>query len=83
MVYTMRVMAQLSLYLDKETERTARKAAKASGLSVSRWVATLIREKTAREWPSSVVNLVGAWADDKLIDASPQTPARDVDREPL
>ena len=30
----------------------------------SRWVADLIREKTAARWPESLIKLVGTWADD-------------------
>ena len=36
---------------------------KGTGLSVSRFIANLIQEKTATEWPPSVEALVGAWAD--------------------
>jgi hypothetical protein len=56
-------MAQITLYLDDETEAKVRAAAKASGLSQSRWVSELIRQKTADEWPASVQRLAGAWAD--------------------
>ncbi|HEY0512215.1 MAG TPA: CopG family transcriptional regulator [Thermoanaerobaculia bacterium] len=57
-------MGQVTLYLDSETEEKMRMAAKASGVSQSRWVAELIREKTATEWPASIVQLAGAWAED-------------------
>ena len=40
-----------------------RTAAKASGMSQSRWVAHLIEEKNADEWPQSVTALAGAWHD--------------------
>jgi len=56
-------MSQLTLYLDAETESRMKTAAKAAGLSQSRWVAGLIREKTANRWPDAVVRLAGAWAD--------------------
>ena len=32
-----------------------------SGLSKSKWIAELIREKTATTWPEDVVRLAGAW----------------------
>lgn len=57
-------MGQVTLYLDNETEDRMKTAAKAAGISQSRWVADLIREKTATEWPESIVKLVGAWADE-------------------
>lgn len=57
-------MAQLTLYLDRETEDRMKAAAKAAGTSLSQWVANLIRERVAREWPPSITALVGAWKDD-------------------
>lgn len=57
-------MGQVTLYIDNETEEKLKAAAKAAGVSQSRWVADLIREKTASEWPVSVVQLAGAWAED-------------------
>lgn len=57
-------MGQVTLYLDPETESKMKAAAKSAGVSQSRWVAELIREKTATEWPNSIVKLAGAWSDD-------------------
>ncbi len=57
-------MGQVTLYLDGETEAKMKAAANAAGVSQSRWVADLIREKTAIHWPDSVVKLAGAWAED-------------------
>jgi predicted HicB family RNase H-like nuclease len=37
-------MAPVTVYLDKETKETIRAAAKAKNISVSQWVANLIRE---------------------------------------
>lgn len=56
-------MGQVTLYLDPETEERMKVAAKAAGLSQSRWVAEVIREKTATEWPASIASLAGAWED--------------------
>jgi hypothetical protein len=39
-------------------------AARSAGVSQRRWVADLIREKTAARWPESLVKLVGTWAGD-------------------
>ncbi|HEY2295406.1 MAG TPA: CopG family transcriptional regulator [Thermoanaerobaculia bacterium] len=57
-------MGQVTLYLDNETEEKMKEAAKAAGISHSRWVSDLIRAKTATEWPASIVQLAGAWAED-------------------
>lgn len=56
-------MGQVTIYLDEKTERKMRKYVKSSGLSVSKWLARLIKERTASEWPDSVRQLAGAWTD--------------------
>jgi len=56
-------MGQITLYLDSQTEAKMKAAAKAARTSLSQWVASLIREKTAAEWPPSIARLAGAWAD--------------------
>ena len=58
-------MGRITLALDDETAKKMKEAAKAAGLSQSRWVAELIREKTAASgWPASVGRLAGAWVGD-------------------
>lgn len=56
-------MGQVTIYLDDEAETRVQEAAEANGVAVSRWVAELIRERTAAEWPESVRQLAGAWSD--------------------
>jgi hypothetical protein len=74
-------MAQVTLYLDEETIERVRRAARASGLSQSRWLAELVREKTAREWPDAVRELAGAWGDFPEADALRRSAGRDVKRQ--
>ena len=57
-------MGQVTLSLDPETEAKMKTAARSAGVSQSRWVADLIRDKTATRWPESIVKLAGAWSDD-------------------
>lgn len=56
-------MAQVTVYLDDETEQQVKAAAQSAGLSLSHWVRMVIREKTARTWPKEVLELAGAWPD--------------------
>jgi Ribbon-helix-helix protein, copG family len=56
-------MAQVTLYLDDETADRVKTAAKQAGLSRSQFLARLVREKTATEWPEAVKDLAGAWQD--------------------
>jgi hypothetical protein len=76
-------MAQVTLYLDEETIERVRRAARASGLSRSRWLAALVREKTARQWPDAVRDLAGAWGDFPEAGELRRSAGRDVKREPL
>ena len=57
-------MGQVTIYLDNETEIKLKKAAKSSHLSVSKWVAKIIKEKMTTEWPQDVVKLAGSWKND-------------------
>lgn len=75
-------MSQITLYLDAETETKLKLAAKAAGVSQSRWVAELIREKTASQWPESVARLGGAWADFPTAEEIRAGLGEDAPREP-
>ena len=71
-------MAQLTLYIDDETAVRMRTAANAAGVSFSRWVADLVRQRTQTTWPAEVVALAGAWSDDDAIVAPrPALPVAD------
>ncbi|HYG64361.1 MAG TPA: CopG family transcriptional regulator [Thermoanaerobaculia bacterium] len=74
-------MGQVTLYLDAEAEARMKEAAKASGVSLSRWLADLIREKTATEWPASIAALAGAWSDFPTAEEIRATKGEDVPRE--
>jgi predicted transcriptional regulator len=76
-------MAQLTLYLDDDTEARLKEAARAEGVSLSRWVADLIRQKTATEWPASVIELAGAWADFPTAEELREDVPADVPRESI
>jgi hypothetical protein len=62
-------MSQVTIYLDDDTERRARAAAKASGEALSKWISGVIREKTATTWPQHVLDLAGSWRDFSLVDS--------------
>jgi hypothetical protein len=76
-------MGQVTLYLDAETEARMKEAAKAEGISQSRWLADLIRERTAREWPPSVAALAGAWTDLPTVEELRKGMGEDIPREPI
>jgi hypothetical protein len=76
-------MGQVTLYLDNETEEKMKTAAKAAGVSQSRWVADLIRHKTATEWPDSIVKLIGSWTDFPSLEEIREGLPEDLPRESL
>jgi len=77
-------MGKVTLHLDRQTEDRMKAAAKAAGISPSQWVAALIREKTAIEWPPSMARLVGAWEKDcREVEEIRRGARADAPREPL
>ncbi len=58
-----KTMGQVTIYLDSDTERKMEKIITKRGISKSKWIAGLIKEKTANTWPETVKALAGAWAD--------------------
>jgi hypothetical protein len=56
-------MAQITIYLPDDVENKARKAAKAKGTSVSRWIAERVVDTLADAWPKDVLDAAGAVAD--------------------
>lgn len=76
-------MGQVTIYLDAEAEADAREAAKEANASLSQWIANLIRDKTADEWPEAVKRLAGAWADLPESEDTSEGLGKDAEREPL
>ena len=76
-------MAQITIYIDEETEKKMSAAAEANQMSKSKWVSELIREKVAGEWPASVVALAGSWEDFPELNNIRSNQGPDVVRESL
>ncbi|MBI5441030.1 MAG: CopG family transcriptional regulator [Deltaproteobacteria bacterium] len=76
-------MGQVTIYLDNETERRMRGAAKSAGLSQSKWIARLIQERTRETWPEAFVRLAGAWKDMPTAEEVREGVPEDAEREPL
>ena len=69
-------MPRITLYLDEATQALVEQAAKAHGMSKSRWVAEIIRKHAAHEWPQDCLGLAGRFADFPLReDSSAPLPA--------
>lgn len=76
-------MGQVTIYLDAETEQKMLKMIKKSGVSKSKWIAGLIKEKTATTWPESVIKLAGAWKDLPTAEEIRQETGYDTERESI
>jgi hypothetical protein len=77
-------MGQVTIYLDNEIENKMKHAARANQISVSKWVADLIREKISTQWSQDVANLAGSWKEDfPSLSEIRSTQGEDSDREVL
>jgi len=74
-------LGQVTIYIDDKTEADMNAAVKASGISKSKWVARVIREKAGAEWPQEVKNLAGNWQDFPTAEEIRQTSVSDSARE--
>ncbi len=72
-------MGQITIYLDDDSERRVRMAARSAGVPVSRWVAEAIETYAMTTWPQSVRELPGSWDD---VERPSQT-GKDIEREAL
>jgi hypothetical protein len=56
-------MAQVTIYLDGDSERRLKAAARNAGVSVSSWVRKLVQDRTRTDWPAEARELACAWPD--------------------
>jgi len=54
-------MPEMTIYLDHETERLVREAARVAGEPASKWIADAIRSRVRHEWPADVLEILGSW----------------------
>lgn len=60
-------MPQLHLYLPKELADEVKRRADASGMSVSAYLADLVKAQVADDWPEAFfTDVVGCWAGEPL-----------------
>ncbi len=73
-------MAQVTLYIDADTQQRLREAAARRKVSQSQFVAELIRRATAAEWPPEVLALAGSLPDFPLAEELRAGQPPDVER---
>ena len=76
-------MGQITIYLDAETEKRLSSVIKKGGISKSRWIADLIKEKVSTAWPEKVAELAGSWSDLPTADELRKDLGEDAERESL
>lgn len=82
--YLGEIMGQVTIYLDNEIENQMKTAAKTNHLSVSKWVAKIIKDKVSTQWPQDIVNLAGSWKNDfPTLEEIRSTLAVDSNREEM
>jgi hypothetical protein len=76
-------MGQVTIYLDSETERKMNIMVKKTGISKSKWISELIKQKITTTWPENIVKLAGAWTDLPTAEDIRKNMAEDADRESI
>jgi hypothetical protein len=76
-------MGQVTIYLDSETEKKMLNIVKKRGVSKSKWISDLIKEKTSQTWPDQIIELSGAWRDLPTAKELRTGMGKDAKREPL
>jgi hypothetical protein len=76
-------MGQVTIYLDSETEKKMSSMIKKTGISKSKWISDLIKQKITTTWPENIVKLAGAWTDLPTAEDIRKNMAEDADRESI
>ena len=56
---------------------------KKTGISKSKWISDLIKQKITTTWPENIVKLAGAWTDLPTAEDIRKNMAADADRESI
>lgn len=76
-------MAQITIYLPDDLEHKARKAAKAGGTSVGRWIADQVAHHLDDTWPKGVLAAAGAFPEFPDLNEIRKGYGHDLKRESL
>lgn len=76
-------MAQLTIYLPDDVETKARRAAKAKGESVSRWIAEQVLQSLEDRWSQNVLDAAGAVPDFPSLEEIRAGYGQDTPRESI
>jgi hypothetical protein len=76
-------MPQLSLYLDSETLGLVEAGAQSRELSLSKYVASVLKEQVVNDWPEGIFGLFGSIDDDSFCEPAELPFADDLARAEL
>jgi predicted oxidoreductase len=76
-------MGQVTIYLQEDIEKKMLRAVDSSGLSKSKWIASVIKEKVDDEWPQAVREMAGKWESFPESKELRSTIGKDGKREPF
>ena len=76
-------MGQVTIYLDSETEQKMNTIIKKTGISKSKWISDIIKQKITTTWPENIVKLAGAWTDLPTAEDIRENMAEDASRESI
>ena len=77
-------MAQVTIYMNDKIEQKVKKLAKSMNLSISKYISSVLEQKTADSWNMDIKNLSGAWGKFSSIeDIRLNESVKDVPRESL
>jgi hypothetical protein len=78
-------VAQLTIYLDKDTQAKARRAARQAGQSLSGWARAQLSAAadSGKEWPNRYFSLFGSIDDSGFAAPAPLPPGAESKREAL
>ena len=77
-------MAQVTIYMNDKIEQKVKKLAKSMNLSISKYISSVLEQKTADSWNIDIKNLSGAWSQFSSIeDIRSNESIKDAPRESL
>ncbi len=60
-------MAQITIYMNDTIEAKVKKLAKSMNISISKYISTILEQKTSESWSGDTQKLSGAWSDFSTI----------------
>ncbi|RBQ30471.1 CopG family transcriptional regulator [Arcobacter sp. FW59] len=73
-------MAQVTIYMDNQLEQKIKELSNNSGISISKFISTILEQNINSKWTNDIRSLAGSWSDFPSIDDI-RTNGKDIERE--